>query len=79
LEDRLVAQTEKVTRLQCQLEFASHFLPSGNPGDLNINGIPKTQYRRGYYTSGNGKSAMALIERIDQPGLFDEIELLKLS
>ena len=65
-------------RLRFQLDFARHFLPQGNPGDLNEHGVPKTQYRRGYYTSGKGKSMTALIERYDQPGLFDEIKLKRM-
>lgn len=65
-------------RLRFQLDFARHFLPKGNPGDPNEHGVPKTQYRRGYYTSGKGKSMTALIERYDQPGLFDEIKLKRM-
>ena len=41
--------------------------------------ITKTQFRRGYYTSGKGKSVTALIERYDQPGLFDEVELKRIG
>lgn len=78
LVDRLVASIHENERMKCQLEFAKNFLPSGNPGDLNRNGVPKNNFRRGYYTSGNGKPAVALIERIDQPGLFDEVPLLNL-
>ena len=78
LVDRLVASIHENERMKCQLEFAKNFLPSGNPGDLNRNGVPKNNFRRGYYTSGNGKSAVALIDRIDQPGLFDEVPLLNL-
>ena len=66
-------------RLRLQLNFARNFLPLGKPGELNEQGVPKTQFRRGYYTSGKGKSITALIERIEQPGLFDEIELQKLG
>ena len=66
-------------RLRLQLNFARNFLPLGNPGELNEQGVPKTQFRRGYYTSGKGKSITALIDRIEQPGLFDEIELQKLG
>lgn len=78
LVDRLVASIHENERMKCQLEFAKNFLPSGNPGDLNRNGVPKNNFRRGYYTSGNGKPAVALIERLDQPGLFDEVPLLNL-
>ena len=66
-------------RLRFQLDFARHFLPQGQPGDLNEHGAPKTQFRRGYYTSGKGKSVTALIERYDQPGLFDEVELKRIG
>lgn len=66
-------------RLRFQLDFARHFLPQGQPGDLNEHGVPKTQFRRGYYTSGKGKSVTALIERYDQPGLFDEVELKRIG
>lgn len=66
-------------RLRFQLDFARHFLPQGQPGELNEQGVPKTQFRRGYYTSGKGKSITALIERVEQPGLFDEIELKKIG
>lgn len=78
LVDRLVASIHENERMKCQLEFAKNFLPSGNPGDLNRNGVPKNNFRWGYYTSGNGKPAVALIERLDQPGLFDEVPLLNL-
>lgn len=63
-------------RLKARLDFARHFLPSGNPGELNEDGKPKTQFRRGYYTAGNGRSITALVERMDHPGLFDEVELI---
>lgn len=78
LVEQLVASIHENERMKCQLEFAKNFLPSGNPGDLNRNGVPKNNFRRGYYTSGNGKPAVALIERLDQPGLFDEVPLLNL-
>lgn len=66
-------------RLRFQLDFARHFLPQGKPGELNEHGVPKTRFRRGYYTSGKGKSITALIERAEQPGLFDEIELRQIG
>lgn len=66
-------------RLRFQLDFARHFLPQGKPGELNEQGVPKTQFWRGYYTSGKGKSITALIERAEQPGLFDEIELRQIG
>lgn len=66
-------------RLRARLDLARNFFPEGNPGDLNKDGNPKNQFRRGYYTSGKGRSIMALIERMEQPGLFDEIELRQIS
>jgi len=66
-------------RLRARLEFASHFLPHGKPGELNENGEHKTQFRRGYYTAGRGRSITALIERREQPGLFDEYELKQVT
>lgn len=66
-------------RLRARLEFACHFLPHGKPGELNENGEHKTQFRRGYYTAGKGRSVTALIERIEQPGLFDAVELKQLA
>ena len=66
-------------QLKAKYEFAKHFLPQGKLGELNEQGQPKNQYRRGYYCSSNGKSITALIERVEQPGLFDEIELKKIG
>lgn len=66
-------------RLRARLEFAIHFLPHGKPGELNENGEHKTQFRRGYYTAGKGRSVTALIERVEQPGLFDAVELKQLA
>lgn len=81
---RQIAETmmpvlEERARLKLELDFARHFLPQGKPGELNEQGVPKNQYRRGYYTSGKGKAVTALIERYDQPGLFDEVELKKIG
>jgi len=61
-----------------RLEFAVNFLPQGKAGDRNDQGQPKTQFRRGYYTAGNGRSVTALIEHPTLPGLFEQIELQKL-
>ena len=81
---RQIAETmmpvlEERARLKMELDFARHFLPQGKPGELNEQGVPKTRFRRGYYTSGKGKSITALIERAEQPGLFDEIELRQIG
>ena len=81
---RQIAETmmpvlEERARLKIELDFARHFLPNGRPGELNEQGQPKNQFRRGYYTSGKGKSITALIERVEQPGLFDEIELRQIG
>lgn len=81
---RQIAETmmpvlEERARLKLELDFARHFLPQGKPGELNEQGVPKNQYRRGYYCAANGKSITALIERPEQPGLFDEVELKKIG
>ena len=62
-------------RLRARLEIAQHFMPLGKPGDLNEKGIPKTQFRRGYYVGGKGRSISALIEHPNLPGLFEEVKL----
>ena len=66
-------------RLAARLEFAKHFIPKGAAGDLNENGQPKTQWRRGYYTAGKGRSITALIESPNLPGLFEAVRLEKLA
>ena len=81
---RQIAETmmpvlEERARLKLELDFARHFLPQGKPGELNEQGQPKNQYRRGYYCAANGNSITALIERPEQPGLFDEVELKKIG
>lgn len=66
-------------RLAARLDFAKHFIPKGAAGELNENGQPKTQWRRGYYTAGKGRSIMALIESPNLPGMFEEVRLEKLA
>lgn len=66
-------------RLTARLDFAKHFIPKGAAGELNENGQPKTQWRRGYYTAGKGRSIMALIESPNLPGIFEEVRLEKLA
>jgi len=66
-------------RLKAKYEFARHFLPYGQPGELNENGEPKTRFRRGYYCAGNGRSITALIETKEQPGLFEEFQLKQME
>ncbi len=73
---RPVIQENEVMRHK--LSFAVNFLPQGKAGDRNDNGQPKTQFRRGYYTAGNGRSVTALIEHPTLPGLFEQIELQNL-
>ena len=60
-------------RIKMQYEYARHFLPEGEVGELNKNGVPKTRYRRGFFCSGNGKSVGRLfLEHPMLPGLFEE-------
>lgn len=66
-------------RLKAQYDFARHFLPNGNPGELNENGEAKNRYRRGYYCAGNGRSITALIARTDTPDLFEAFELTSVT
>ncbi len=70
LREQLIRENERL-RIQCNL--SRNFLPNGRPGDLNRKGKPKTQFRRGYYTSGNGKSILILFQKHEQPELFDLI------
>lgn len=80
VEHRIMAYAETIARQQSELRFLRAFAPVGTPGEISREtGNPKYRYRRGYYTSGKGKAVTALIERYDQPGLFDEIELHKLN
>lgn len=80
LEHRLMVHAEVIARQRQELRFLRAFAPCGEPGEISeATGNPKCRYRRGYYTSGKGKAVTALIERYDQPGLFDEVELQKLN
>lgn len=80
LERRLMIHAETIARMRSEIRFLRAFAPAGEPGDIsNETGNPKFRFRRGYYTSGNGRPLTALIERYDQPGLFDEIELQHLA
>lgn len=79
LRQVIVPTIRENEQLRARLEIARNFFPKGQPGDLNRDGNPKNQFRRGYYVSRNGRSVSALIERMEQPGLFDEIELTRLA
>lgn len=79
IAEAMMPVLEERARLKMELNFARHFLPVGQPGEPGKDGKPKNFYRRGFYTSRNGKPVTALVERYDQPGLFDEIELKKLN
>ncbi|MFA7178092.1 MAG: hypothetical protein WC114_12650, partial [Smithellaceae bacterium] len=50
-----------------------NFLPHGNPGDLNKDGLPKNKFRRGCYVARNGRDISLLMENPTLPGLFEEI------
>lgn len=79
IAEAMMPVLEERARLKMELNFARHFLPVGQLGEPGKDGKPKNFYRRGFYTSRNGKPVTALVERYDQPGLFDEIELKKLN
>ncbi|MEG1926522.1 MAG: hypothetical protein RR415_12350, partial [Ruthenibacterium sp.] len=66
-------------RLKAKYEFARHFLPYGQPGELNENGEAKTKFRRGYYCAGRGRDITALIETKEQPGLFEQYQLTEMQ
>lgn len=67
-------------RLEIENRLMRNYVPTGKPGELADNGKPKTNLRRAYWTSGNGKPAsMLLLERVEQPGLFEEIEVRQLQ
>lgn len=67
-------------RLEAENRLMRNYVPTGKPGELADNGKPKTNLRRAYWTSGNGKPAsMLLLERVEQPGLFEEIEVRQLQ
>jgi len=60
-------------RFRARLELAHNFLPHGNPGDLNKDGLPKNKFRRGCYVARNGRDISLLMENPTLPGLFEEI------
>lgn len=60
-------------RFRAKLELTQNFFPHGNPGDLNKNGLPKNQFRRGCYVARNGRDISLLMECQTLPGLFEEI------
>lgn len=67
-------------RLEIENRLMRNYVPLSKPGELAENGKPKTNLRRAYWTSGNGKPAsMLLLERAEQPGLFEEIEVQQLQ
>lgn len=60
-------------RFRAKLELAQNFLPQGNPGDLNRDGLPKNKFRRGCYVARNGRDVSLLMESPGLPGLYEEI------
>lgn len=67
-------------RLEIENRLMRNYVPLSKPGELADNGKPKTNLRRAYWTSGNGKPAsMILLERVEQPGLFEEIEVRQIG
>lgn len=60
-------------RFRAKLELAHNFLPQGNPGDLNRDGLPKNKFRRGCYVARNGRDVSLLMESPGLPGLYEEI------
>lgn len=67
-------------RLEIENRLMRNYVPLGKPGEIAENGKPRTNLRRAYWTSGNGKPAsMLLLERVEQPGLFEEIEVRQIQ
>lgn len=64
--------------MKLKFEFAKNFLPKGKAGDISeSNGLPKNQYRRGFYCSKNGKDTSLLLEHPSLPNLFEEYKQIK--
>lgn len=59
-------------RLQHDVAFLSHFKPNSKPGEIAKNGLPKNQFRRGFFCSKNGKNTCVLLEHPTLPGLYEE-------
>lgn len=81
--ERAVARVTKFAARNAQLEeenrIMRYFMPTSRAGEIAENGQRKTQFRRGYYTSGKGRPVTLLLERPELPGLFEEVELLPMA
>ena len=63
-------------RFRARLELAHNFLPHGNPGDLNKDGLPKNKFRRGCYVARNDRDISLLMENLMSKCACSEHELL---
>lgn len=81
--ERAVARVSKFAadnaRLEAENRIMRHFMPTSKAGEIADNGLPKTQFRRGYYTSGKGRPVTLLLEHSELPGLFEEVELMPMT
>ncbi|MGE4565568.1 MAG: antA/AntB antirepressor family protein [Victivallaceae bacterium] len=81
--ERAVARVAKFAadnaRLEAENRIMRNFMPTSKAGEIADNGQPKTQFRRGYYTSGKGRPVSMLIEHQELPGLFEEFELVRVN
>jgi len=59
-------------QLKAKYDFARNFLPRGRAGELAKSGLPKNQYRRGFYCSKNGRDTSLLLEHPSLPGFYEE-------
>ena len=62
-------------QFRAKLELARNFLPLGRPGELNKDGLPKNQFRRGCFVSRNGRNVSLLMENPSLPGIYEEIQV----
>lgn len=60
-------------QFRAKLELARNFLPLGRPGELNKDGLPRNQFRRGCFVSRNGRNVSLLMENPNLPGIYEEI------
>lgn len=62
-------------QFRAKLELARNFLPLGRPGELNKDGLPKNQFRRGCFVSRNGRNVSLLMENPNLPGIYEEVQV----
>lgn len=66
-------------QFRAKLELARNFLLLGRPGELNKDGLPKNQFRRGCFVTRNGRNISLLMENPSLPGIFEEVPVSLLN